>query len=149
VLNLSEATFATFDGDPVLEATLPNSVISCLEAEPSAFVCVRIFDDNTVALKLLNIGPSNRGDGLFEVCAPDLDAETCFGNFINNPDGALAVSLGTPLASTADDAQHIQAQGGAYLQYYKQGETDEPNTLGQEFDMTRAASLTREVLNRR
>jgi len=152
VLDLSQASIDNFEDLEILNTELPDSYIECVDLEietgtdTDSFLCVRLFDDETVVLKLFDVLADNQGQGVFEVCTPGMEFDTCIDNFLTSPDGTMAVSLGAPIAIASESMSRMQTQGGAYMQYLKQGETEYGNDLGKGYDMSAVADVAAKLL---
>jgi len=146
-LDLTQADIDIINGSAELNAYLPDSFIQCIGGEDNFFVCIRTFPDNLVVLKGFEVFENNRGEGIFEVCPPEIDLETCVDNLVESVDGTMVVSLGTPLAAATGNTTRMQTQGGAYMQYLKQGDAGTANTLADDYDMEAISSTLRAAIN--
>jgi len=152
ILDLSQASIDNFEGIEILNTQLPDSYIECADLEietgtdTETFLCARLFEDETVILKVFDVFSNNQGQGVFEICTPGMEFDICLDNFITSPDGIMALSLGAPIAIASESMSRMQTQSGAYMQYLKQGETEYGNDLGKGYDMNAVADVAAELL---
>ncbi len=99
-------------------------------------MCVTNVEAGGGLISAFALGSGNQGAGNFEVCAVDVSLDNCTDDFISSPDGNLEVTAGVQISGDLMDGLRYPTDDSAYLEYYKQGVSQEPNALASQFDIS-------------
>jgi len=120
-LDLSSAQLAEDDfGEYLWVEFSPGAFLYCEATEPNIYACVRFFEGKNFTLNLFELN-NNRGAGIFEFCVKQTELAPCIDDFTDNTDGETHIALGE--SNSLDNDNRITIDNGAYLSYYKQGDT--------------------------